>query len=165
LGPHDDRDPDLRNLELYFAECHRGDLIIMVSDGVHDNLDPYLLGDEPADLDDRPEQFARARVWDDLSQEDAELLKDVYRSRLLGRLLAPLLDAGDGSLDSVAPKAVVDAVIKYSRETTQTSRDFMEQHPTLELPDDYKRYPGKLDHVTCVCFRVTNAPEAFSQEE
>jgi len=35
-------DADLRNLGLYMAPCEEGSLIIVVSDGVHDNLDPEV---------------------------------------------------------------------------------------------------------------------------
>lgn len=30
----------------------------------------------------------------------------------------------------------------------------MEQNPKLKLPPDFKLYPGKLDHATCVSFAV-----------
>lgn len=39
LGPHlDDGSCDLRNLSVYCIECEDGDIISLVSDGVHDNL-------------------------------------------------------------------------------------------------------------------------------
>ena len=37
-------DPDLRNFELFSVGLNAGDLIIVVSDGVHDNFDPQMLG-------------------------------------------------------------------------------------------------------------------------
>ena len=50
LGPFVGRsgDPDLRNLHLYFTLCSEGDVIIVMSDGVHDNLDAYSLGKSPS---------------------------------------------------------------------------------------------------------------------
>ena len=30
----------------------------------------------------------------------------------------------------------------------------MEQNPRLKLPPDFKQYPGKLDHATCVGLSV-----------
>eukprot|EP00009_Paramoeba_aestuarina_P010069 CAMPEP_0201542768 /NCGR_PEP_ID=MMETSP0161_2-20130828/72214_1 /ASSEMBLY_ACC=CAM_ASM_000251 /TAXON_ID=180227 /ORGANISM="Neoparamoeba aestuarina, Strain SoJaBio B1-5/56/2" /LENGTH=263 /DNA_ID=CAMNT_0047950447 /DNA_START=621 /DNA_END=1409 /DNA_ORIENTATION=- len=39
--------PDLRNLSLYFHEFEEGDLLLLMSDGVHDNLDPQILGYSP----------------------------------------------------------------------------------------------------------------------
>ena len=35
--------PDLRNLSLYYHEFEEGDLLLLMSDGVHDNLDPEVL--------------------------------------------------------------------------------------------------------------------------
>ena len=53
LGPCDrDGKPDLRNLFVGSATVRRNDLILIVSDGVHDNLDPELLGKHPRDIDD-----------------------------------------------------------------------------------------------------------------
>jgi serine/threonine protein phosphatase PrpC len=43
LGPFlNEGTPDLRNLDLYFQPCNEGDIIFLVSDGVHDNLDPQV---------------------------------------------------------------------------------------------------------------------------
>lgn len=39
--------PDLRNLQLYFTQCSEGDWVILLSDGVHDNLDPEQMGLNP----------------------------------------------------------------------------------------------------------------------
>ncbi|KAL6043570.1 PPM-type phosphatase domain-containing protein [Balamuthia mandrillaris] len=49
---------------------------------------------------------------------------------------------------------VTNGLVAYCQEHTLVSRDFMEQNPGLPLPKDYKTYPGKLDHTTCVCIRV-----------
>ena len=44
LGPYQGREqkPDLRNLCCYYHPCEPGDLLIIVSDGVYDNLDPEV---------------------------------------------------------------------------------------------------------------------------
>ena len=39
---------DLRNLTVMSEICERGDIILMMSDGVADNLDPEVLGQEPS---------------------------------------------------------------------------------------------------------------------
>lgn len=42
LGPHqEDGSADLRNLATYYVECEEGDIISLVSDGVHDNLGKF----------------------------------------------------------------------------------------------------------------------------
>ena len=46
IGPYIDPngDPDLRNLILYTYPCDEGDIFIIVSDGVHDNLgNPFIV--------------------------------------------------------------------------------------------------------------------------
>lgn len=48
LGPADYQRPvvpDLRNLQLVFAYLEPGDAVVLMSDGVHDNLDPVFLGE------------------------------------------------------------------------------------------------------------------------
>eukprot|EP00324_Dicrateria_rotunda_P005514 CAMPEP_0206167608 /NCGR_PEP_ID=MMETSP1474-20131121/28954_1 /ASSEMBLY_ACC=CAM_ASM_001110 /TAXON_ID=97495 /ORGANISM="Imantonia sp., Strain RCC918" /LENGTH=400 /DNA_ID=CAMNT_0053572375 /DNA_START=30 /DNA_END=1229 /DNA_ORIENTATION=+ len=55
LGPAvgDDKGcaPDLRNLKTYYALLDEGDIVVTVSDGVHDNLDPQLRGMKPSEFD------------------------------------------------------------------------------------------------------------------
>ena len=51
IGPYlDEGRPDLRNLTLYCYPCEDADIIALVSDGVHDNLDPHMLGKSPSEL-------------------------------------------------------------------------------------------------------------------
>jgi len=52
------REPDLRNLEVYYTECEEGDCVWAVSDGVHDNFDPQMFGLDPRDVDDRVRTFS-----------------------------------------------------------------------------------------------------------
>lgn len=41
---------DLRNLGAYFATCSKDDVLVLMSDGVHDNFDPQQLGFTPQEL-------------------------------------------------------------------------------------------------------------------
>jgi len=52
LGPMigDTGEPDLRNLFINSFFCSEGDIILVVSDGIHDNLDPYLTEKNPNDI-------------------------------------------------------------------------------------------------------------------
>lgn len=52
------------------------------------------------------------------------------------------------------PQVVVDSLIRHCEKTTEVSRKFMEDHPRTPLPDDYSLYCGKLDHTTCIAFKV-----------
>lgn len=46
----DQGDPDLKNLNSGCHICNVGDIVIAVSDGIHDNLDPVNTGKTPKDL-------------------------------------------------------------------------------------------------------------------
>jgi len=51
LGPQlPGANPDLRNLSLSMTLVDEGDCILLVSDGIHDNFDPQMLGFSPAEL-------------------------------------------------------------------------------------------------------------------
>jgi hypothetical protein len=50
IGPHIEGNPDLRNLSVYFRNVDEGDVLILTSDGVYDNLDPQSLGLTPEDI-------------------------------------------------------------------------------------------------------------------
>ncbi len=55
-------------------------------------------------------------------------------------------------------REITRAVITHCMKQTEESRGFMELNPGLPLPHDYKKYPGKLDHTTCVCFEIGSLP-------
>lgn len=42
--------PDLRNFGIWSADVKPGDFVFACSDGIHDNLDPQMLGLLPADF-------------------------------------------------------------------------------------------------------------------
>jgi serine/threonine protein phosphatase PrpC len=42
--------PDLRNMNFFYTPCALDDLLILCSDGLHDNLDPELNGISPKEL-------------------------------------------------------------------------------------------------------------------
>ncbi len=45
LGPYLDAGaPDVRNLRVFFELCREGDTVLLMTDGIHDNLDPKSLG-------------------------------------------------------------------------------------------------------------------------
>lgn len=61
----DEGKPDLRNLTLYCHPCDEGDIIALVSDGVHDNLDPHTLGKSPSELGITAENDS----WDNVNHD------------------------------------------------------------------------------------------------
>lgn len=74
-------EPDLRNLALYQQTMEEGDILMIVSDGVHDNLDPQALGVQPQEL------LMEAGDWLDVPDEDCQDAKSKFRLRLLSILL------------------------------------------------------------------------------
>ncbi|EGG21549.1 protein phosphatase 2C-related protein [Cavenderia fasciculata] len=143
LGPYvGNGEPDLRNLSVFYKYCDEGDLILLLSDGVHDNLDPQQLGIKPRDLG------IEADNWDQAGQKypvETDKVKNDYRTKWLGDRFKQ---------DDLTPEFITNYLLKHCIETTQTSRDFMEQNTTKKLPCDYYLYPGKMDHNTCVCLKV-----------
>jgi hypothetical protein len=37
---------------------------------------------------------------------------------------------------------------------TAPSREFFLNNPGRRLPRDYKLFPGKMDHTTCLCIKI-----------
>jgi len=135
--------PDLRNFELGFFPCDAGDLIVIVSDGVHDNLDPQSLGKPPQVVG------LNCNSWDEVELDEAERLKNRFRVNLLTSMLQ---DRSDGR--RLEPAAVVHKLLEYCIGVNAAAVSWMAENPTKPLPKDYVRYPGKMDHTTCLCFEV-----------
>ena len=62
---------DLSNLSLFGLPCEEGDLIVLMTDGVHDNLDPQHLGKRPVDMP-RSMNLEPVESWENVDQEKAE---------------------------------------------------------------------------------------------
>lgn len=79
LGPYVGKEgsADLRNLALFYVPCKKGDIVLLLSDGVYDNLDPQQLGVPTADVG------VGAPSWEEASAEEAERAKDAYRCTLI----------------------------------------------------------------------------------
>jgi len=45
---------------------------------------------------------------------------------------------------------IVQLVLSHCVGLTSRSRKFMEDHPDERLETDYVKYPGKMDHATCL---------------
>jgi hypothetical protein len=144
LGPYVGHGwPDLRNLRLYFTPCEEHDLLMIMSDGVHDNLDPMTLGKSPQDL------LLPHSSWDELPHEQLCKAKASYMKNLLEQLVF------EGEL---SPLAITTRVMSHCMEVTRKSREFMERNPNKKQPTDYVEFPGKMDHTTCVSLLVGPIP-------
>jgi len=141
LGPYVGQGfPDLRHLRLYFSPCEPDDIIVIMSDGVHDNLDPQTLGKVPNDLK------LPNKSWDELTHDSLLKVKAEYMRGLLRDIIF--------SADDVSPKSISDRLIAHCLEVTRKSREYMEEDPSRKQPMDYVAFPGKMDHTTCVTFVV-----------
>jgi len=159
LGPYIDDGPDLRNLHLYYHTAEPDDIIFVMSDGVHDNLDPQQLGVSPMDAK------IEATTWEEAEKLDptrVEFFKNSFRKKWLEDTFTKQLvlteeDSGNSNHSSkrkLDVKFIVDVLLQHCVNITKSSREFMEQHPKQKQPHDFKAFPGKLDHSTCVCIRV-----------
>ncbi len=112
---------------------------MIVSDGVHDNLDPQSLGVQPQEL------LLEQSDWDSVSDEDCQDAKSKFRVRLRSILM---------SKDEWTPANITARVIKHAINVTKKTREWMQANPTKREPSDTKAFPGKMDHTTCLCLRV-----------
>jgi len=140
LGPTVGRggDADLRNLGLYMAPCEEGSLIIVVSDGVHDNLDPEHLGLMPKDLGLDLDSW----VGDD---ERLATAKHLFSTKSIIQKIQ-----GPSGEDTPTPEEVANRLLEHCKQVTKRSRKWMVENPTKRLPLDHSNFPGKMDHSSCI---------------
>jgi hypothetical protein len=191
LGPYIDGGPDLRNFRAYSQPCTEGDILIICSDGVHDNLDPEQMGKTPRDLysifpvSSVTNPSTIPEVWSECDPIVACDLKNAHRCETLRQIIEDsiLNDPAASPSSSIAnvtasqsissalsasgsflpptlsppspsPIQVTKAVLKHCQTLTSSSRLWMEANPLDPLPCDYTKFPGKMDHTTCVTLRV-----------
>lgn len=132
------------------------DVILVCTDGVHDNLDPQTHGLSPSDIGGPSSSWTEViamRVATHSAQIDPAIttkLKEKFANEKLQQFYMETFAASGGS---VTMEKLTEHVIRYCWQQTKSSRDFMEQYPTEVLPNDYRKFPGKMDHVSCICFR------------
>lgn len=146
IGPYlGDGDPDLRNLAFGACEVSDGDILIAVSDGVHDNLDPPTLGMVPSELGfDGKTDHAD---WKNLSKEESSAARTKFMCTSIAKIVSNLPRAN--------PALIAKALVRHCQEVTEKSRDWMEQNPDGVLAaQSYAEFPGKMDHCSCVAIRV-----------
>ena len=137
-----DGEPDLRNLFVGKCFCSFGDLLFLMSDGVSDNFDPELQGCLPSDCG-----FDGVSCWDDMA--DASSVKSKWCCLKLAEIV------GEVDVSFLDTNVVVQKLITYCKDLTKSSREFLESFHGQKLPSDFKNYPGKMDHSTCVCVSLT----------
>eukprot|EP01103_Thecamoeba_quadrilineata_P000992 TRINITY_DN1087_c0_g4_i1.p1 TRINITY_DN1087_c0_g4~~TRINITY_DN1087_c0_g4_i1.p1 ORF type:complete len:610 (-),score=107.04 TRINITY_DN1087_c0_g4_i1:171-1967(-) len=166
IGAYLDGLPDLRNLRLYSCLCEEDDIVIVASDGVYDNCDPQMLGLTPREIG------VDANEWSDgveNNNEEMNRAKTMFREKALAKIIesekedvtiSDLLreettrESGPGE---ISPDSVVKKIMEFCRAVTKSSRLFMEQNPDQCLPEDYRSFPGKMDHTSLAAFRVRSS--------
>lgn len=134
IGPAVDvRDADLRNIVVrVVVDGAPGDLLMIASDGVSDNIDPACMG--------VPVSAPDAASWDDVPA-----LRQRFTHDLLARLVREQLQLRDAAAQCAG---VADAVVEHCVHVLQPLADFMQAHADDRQPIDV---PGKPDHTTiCV---------------
>ena len=127
--------PDLGNFTIHITPCSHGDMFVLVSDGVHDNLDPETLNIEPqaVGLD--------YGAWLDVPLDERTRAKDIYRADLVAQHID----------NTRSPSEIAVNMLKWVRKVTENKRLFMENNTGKEEPAEL---PGKMDHTTVVVFSV-----------
>eukprot|EP01113_Clastostelium_recurvatum_P027817 TRINITY_DN3367_c0_g1_i2.p1 TRINITY_DN3367_c0_g1~~TRINITY_DN3367_c0_g1_i2.p1 ORF type:complete len:497 (+),score=63.64 TRINITY_DN3367_c0_g1_i2:58-1548(+) len=165
-----DGQPDLRNLIVSYQACNDGDLLFLVSDGVHDNIDPQQLGIAPNELG------IPAPTWDEAKKMHGPMVAQV-KNDFRASWLSSRPNSADRNigLDNITPSGpvpppeeltpfkVVSTLVRHCLDLTRHSREFMENNPTMKQPVDYKKYPGKMDHTSAMCIRVGTMPHILNR--
>jgi len=137
------KDPDLRNIRLTYVSCKENDIIMLVSDGVHYNLDPKFLGKVPKDLGLGP------LGWEELNP----IMSSKVQKQFMEDTLANIIDVKNAGA-SVEPNVITKRILDYCLNVTSKSRDWVEKHPGKPLDTDFTKFPGVLDYSTCLSFKV-----------
>lgn len=145
IGPYINKgDPDLRNLALTHHQVEEGDIIIVVSDGVHDNMDPATLGLVPSNFNQPGNDYAS---WKNIPMDQKVIIQTQYMCETIEKII--------GKIKNPNVVLVAKAIIDHAIQVTDKSRDYMEQNfNSLIAGQSYSEYPGKMDHCSCVAIKV-----------
>lgn len=152
--------PDYRNKTFFFTPCLEGEYILMMSDGVYDNVDPEHLGKTPNQLNKNVVGDCVVppnSTWESLDMITMSTLKENYIVYKLQKLIHKVSD--------VTPTNIINTLIDNARRVTSNTRNFLEKYPNQNEPQDYVNYPGKVDHSTCICIRVTDREAILPTDE
>jgi hypothetical protein len=142
--------PDLRNLRVSYCICEENDILVLTSDGLSDNFDPEFQGLLPREVG-----IQQAEKWADV----VDVAAGIKAKGDWGcAKMAQLVDAAakEEGID-VSPALLVGTLIDYCVVLTQSSREWLENVAVGQLPEDYKLYPGKMDHTSILAFRVVGS--------
>lgn len=170
LGPFvDNGQPDLRNLALFYEECDADDVLLLCTDGVHENLDPARLGVAPAAL---APAFA-GLTWEQAAARDpalctlahamfAEKRLENLLERQLPRMVAAAASSSSSSSSSSGSSSNNTPRTAGTTTTTEgedagTSAAHGTVRCALPTPEDI------VTAVTDYCMRVTAPRRRFAE--
>uniref|UniRef100_A0A6B2L0J8 Cyclic nucleotide-binding domain-containing protein n=1 Tax=Arcella intermedia TaxID=1963864 RepID=A0A6B2L0J8_9EUKA len=162
LGPYKKGGhPDLRNLAAFFEYVEEDDFILLMTDGVYDNLDPQSLGIpiEETGLKTNlkgSDWSLFADVDDEQLLHDIEEYKTKYMVDTVRDLVEESLKEKGITFHELQAEQIAEKLINQALKITKNSRVYMEQHPGEPQPVDYKAFPGKVDHTTCIVMKVSS---------
>lgn len=154
----EDGNPDLRNLSIYHFEAEAGDVLLPMSDGVHDNLDPYNMLDpndttkfltpqtaldlmKNSDVKGFDKQgLDQLVIPPDWKTDSPEL--EAFKTKFLAFNLARIAQKAEGS---DPPKSIADALTEHAFSAGERARTYMES-TGKKVPEDLH---GKMDHISC----------------
>lgn len=142
---------DGRNLTLMTlpkGKLCKGDLLLPMSDGIHDSLtfDPKL---SPTQIKNHLLDSKYLNNNQLFYLQEIKTLPEDWSipTEVLIKLRSIFTEVKIKELDMQGGSTpLAEKLINYVYQLTQSSRDFMQANPYKKLPDDCSLYPGKLDH-------------------
>lgn len=128
---------DLTNLCSGDLILEGGDVLILCSDGFHDNLNPQILKLTPKDVCGIDE------TWAELGQEGDSIRKDFSHRKLI---------------EVIGDEPNAEKLIEYALSVTAEARQWNNDNPNSRCPPDVDGMPylpGKCDHISVI---VITAP-------
>lgn len=104
-------------------------------------MDPTILGLDPVDLG------LEYDTWDNMPKDIKNEVIHNFMTKKLEKLIH--------EAQVPSPTLVCKSIINHTRSVVENSKQFLEQNPDDTLVGtDYKEFPGKMDHTTCICMKV-----------
>ena len=181
---HSDGKPDLRNLFVNYYPCEEGDIVILVSDGIYNNLDPKHQGINPKDfgLTAKPNnnnnnnnnvpspntaplnknninniKNNQVTNWDDVDPVKAMPIYIQFIEQKIKSIFNKF------NVEDFNVQSVSQHLVNYCYQLTEKSRKFMLNNPNQRIPSDFTVYPGKVDHCSIVAFQVGEVTLSYNQ--
>ena len=126
LGPADPINnlPDLRNLKVYSSLLAENDIVIIVSDGVHDNLDPQLRGIPPSQFNLHYNDWQTAEAN---NPNETVSAKSDFMIKIMNETV-------HATKSTITPHLITTSLIKLAKRVTNPCRIFMEKNPSVRQP-------------------------------